>query len=154
MNNLSLKQKIIGAIAIVGAILIFIFQRGLSSGQTVEKVPLENTQTQVQTDKPELIQTNPSPLNEATFWALQPIELAFNLPLENIPEFKHTISPKYDYKIELSGDKKTITITPTKPLPLGTTFTLSISGETKFEGKKTLEKDYIFHYRTIEYKGV
>lgn len=160
MNNLSLKQKIIAFIIAIGTILILIFQRGFSGSPAVEKIPLESkqtqiqTQVQVQTDKPELISTNPNPLDEAIIWAQQPIEFNFNLPLENAPEFKHRIEPKYDYKVDLINDKKTIIITPTKPLPLGQTFTITISRETKFDGKKILDKDYSFHFKTIEYKGV
>lgn len=156
MSSLFLKQKIMIAIGIIGAILILIFQRGFSSSPAAEKIPLESkqTQTQVQTDKPELISTNPSPLDESILWAEQPIEFNFNLPLENAPEFKHKIEPRYEYKIDLINDKKTIIITPTKPLPLGQTFTLSISKETKFDNKKFMDKDYTFHFKTIEYKGV
>lgn len=160
MNNLSLKQKIMIGIGIIGAILILIFQRGFSGSPATPKVPLENTQTQVQTqvqaqtDKPELISTSPNPLNEAILWAQQPIEFTFNLPLENAPEFKFKIEPKFEYKVDLINDKKTIIITPTKPLPLGQTFTLTISRETKFDNKKFMDKDYTFHFKTIEYKGV
>lgn len=154
MDNLSLKQKIMIAIGIIGAILILIFQRGFSSSPAAEKISVENKQVQVQTDKPELVSTNPSPLDETILWAQQSIELNFNLPLENAPEFKHKIEPKYDYKIELSDDRKTIKITPIKPLPLGQTFTLTISKETKFDNKKFMDKDYTFHFKTIEYKGV
>lgn len=160
MNNLSLKQKIMIGIGIIGTILILIFQRGFSGSPAVEKIPLENKQTQVQTqvqaqiNKPELISTNPNLLNEAILWAQQPIELTFNLPLENVPETKYRIEPSYENKAELVNDKKTIRITPVKSLPLGQTFTLFISKDTKFDGKKILDKDYSFHFKTIEYKGV
>lgn len=152
MTNLSLKQKIIGIIAVIGTILILIFQHGFYSKPTanLEKQP----QIQTQTDKIELVSTNPSPLEEATLWAMQPIEITFNLPLVNAPEFKHKIDPKPDYKVELSDDKKTVRIIPTKPLQLGLGFTLFIQSDTKFDGNKTLGRDYVFHFRTIEYKGV
>lgn len=151
--NLRLKQKIIGIIAIIGTILILIFQHGLASDKPVAILE-KPTPTVIQTNTPELISTNPSPLDKSILWAIQPIIFAFNLPLENIPEFKYKIDPKIDYKIELSNDKKIITLTPAKPLPLGQTFTFSISTDTKFEGKKTLDKDYTFHFQTIVYKGV
>lgn len=152
MPSLSLKQKIIGIIAVIGSILILIFQQGLYNKPTasVEK----QSEKQIQTDTPEIVSTNPSPLEESILWAMQPIEITFNLPLENAPEFKHKMDPKYDYKVELSDDKKTIRIIPTKPLPLGKGFTLFIQADTKLEGNKTLGRDYIFHFRTIEYRGV
>ncbi len=152
MNNLTFKQKIMIVIGIIGAILILIFQRGLYSTPTasVEKLP----QIQTETDKIELVSTNPSPLEEAILWAMQPIELTFNTPLVNAPEFKHRIEPKPEYRVELSDDKKTVRIIPTKPLQLGLSFTLSVQSDAKFDGNKTLGRDYTFHFRTIEYKGV
>lgn len=154
MNSLSLKQKIIALIIMIGTILILIFQRGFSGSTAVEKVPIEAQQVKAQTDKPELISTNPVSLNESIIWAQQPIEFNFNLSLENAPEFKFKIEPNYENKTELLNDKKTIRITPTKPLPLGTTFTLTVLKDTKFENKKFMDKDYTFHFKTIEYKGV
>lgn len=150
MNNLSLKQKIIGLIVIIGAALIMIFQGGFYPKNSVSKSETIKTQS----NQPELISTNPSPLDKAIIWGMQPIEIAFNLPLENIPEMKYKWEPKADIKAELSGDKKTVKFTPVAPLPLGTEFILSIPAEAKFEGGKTLGKGYSFHIKTIEYRGI
>lgn len=150
--NLSIKQKIIGIIAIIGTILILIFQGGLYPKNKDQDEPQITEPAQVLT--PGIIKTNPNPLDQATLWALQPIEIIFSIPLENIPEFKYKIDPSFDHKVELSNDKKTLTITPTKPLPLGQSFTMGISGSTKIEGGKILGKDYTFHFKTIEYRGV
>lgn len=156
---LSLKQKIIGIIAIIGTILILIFQRGFSSNPTATLEPVRinldpQPQKQIQIDTPELVSTNPSPLDGAILWGLQPIEITFNMPLENIPELKYKLEPQIDIKVELSSDKKTVRFIPTKTLPLGVGFTLFISGDAKFDGKKTLGKDYTFRFKTIEYKGI
>lgn len=159
MNNLSLKQKIIGIIAVIGTILILIFQRGFSSNPTASPDSIGaslETQSpkQIQTDTPEIVSTNPSPLDEAVLWGMQPVEITFNMPLENLPELKYKLEPQSDIKVELSNDKKTVRFIPTKTLPLGQGYTLFISGAAKFEGQKTLGKDYTFHFKTIEYKGV
>lgn len=154
MTNLSLKQKIIGIIAVIGTILILIFQGGIYPKSTANQEKATPSTKSIQTDNPELISTNPSPLNQAILWAMQPIELNFNLPIENIPELKYKIEPKVEFKEEMLNDKKTVRLTPINPLPLGASFTLSIPSSAKFDGNKTLGKDYVFHFETIKYKGV
>ena len=139
-------------VALIGAALILIFQHGLYSNPTSSSDP--KPQNIAQTNQVEVVSTSPTPLDQAVIWAQQPIQISFNTPLENVPEFKLTIDPKYDYKVELSDDKKTAIITPTQPLKLGVVYSIHISGDTKFEGKKTLGKDLIYNVRTIEYKGV
>lgn len=151
--NLNMKQKIIGIIAFIGAVLILIFQSGIYNKpqpQTEGKPEVAATQT----DTPELIATSPSPLEKSTIWGTTQVTITFNLPLENIPELKYKLEPSADFKVDLSPDKKTVIFTPVKPLPLGVDYTLSISGEAKFEGKKTLGKNYTFHFKTISYNGV
>lgn len=148
---LNLKQKIIGIIAVVGTILILIFQHGFSSSKPAALLEKQN---QIQTVNPEIISTSPSPLDQAIIWGQQPIEITFNLPLENIPELKYKFEPQSELKVELLNDKKTVRFTPVKPLPLGVSYTLSLPASAKFDGQKTLGKDYIFSIRTIEYKGV
>lgn len=147
------------ALGIIGAILILIFQRGFSSNPITDSATVIKPQPVVSpapSDQPTLISTNPTNLGqgESVLWAMQPIELTFNLPLVNGPEVKQRIEPKIEYQVELSDDKKTVKIIPTQPLPLGTGFSLYISSETKFDGNKTLDRDYIFHFQTIKYNGV
>lgn len=149
-----LKQKIIAAVIALGLILIAIFNKGLAPKNESPINTPKKTGQQVQTDTPELISTNPSPLDGTTILPTQIIEFQFNLPLENDAETKITLDPKVEYKIELSNDKKTAKIIPLKPFTLGQGYTLSIKGDTKFQGKKTLGRDYGFGFRTIEYKGV
>jgi hypothetical protein len=155
MTNLSLKQKIIGAIAIFGTVLILVFQRGVySKPQSSAEKSTTTTPAVIQTDKAEIVSTNPSPLDQSIVLGSQPIEITFNFPLENIPELKYRFEPQSDLKVELLNDKKTVRFTPVKPLPFGMGFTLVIAKEAKFDGKKNLDKEYTFHFRTIEYKGV
>lgn len=152
--SLSLKQKIIASIVAFGLILIAIFNKGLALKNEAPANTSPQTKPQVQTNTPELISTNPQALDGTTILPTQIIELNFNLPLENDAEIKITFEPKAEYKIELSNDKKTAKIIPLKPYALGQGYSLSIKSDTKFQGKKTLGRDYGFGFRTIEYRGV
>lgn len=107
-----------------------------------------------QTDKPQIVSTKPEPLNENFVSGSEPIEITFNRPMENVGEFKIRIEPKIDYKVELSADRKTAKITPSKPYPLGTSFTLYINSDTKFDGVGSWGENKEFHFRTIKYTGV
>ncbi|HBQ51021.1 TPA: hypothetical protein DD690_03500 [Candidatus Daviesbacteria bacterium] len=106
-----------------------------------------------QITSPELISTKPNPLDDTIVSSTEIIELTFSRPLENVPEFKIKIEPKTDYKIELSGDKKTVKIIPATPFELGTTYTLFILQNSKFEGGGRLPKELTFHFRTVKYRG-
>lgn len=103
---------------------------------------------------PQITSTNPEPLENATVLPNQPLEITFNRPLENTAEFRTSIEPKIEYKVELSDDHKTAKFTFINPLDLGSGYTLIIQRGSKFEGKRELENDYIFHFKTIEYRGV
>lgn len=103
---------------------------------------------------PSIISTKPNPLEEAIISAYEIIEITFNTPLENEPEFRRRFDPQVEHKVELSADKKVVRFIPQKPYELGTTYTLFISGETKFEGGKRLDGEKIYHFSTIKYRGV
>jgi hypothetical protein len=159
MSNLSLKQMLAAVVAVVGVILIIIFRFGFGAQQPI----LDNGQqpqevTQQQTNNPEEIQvvsTNPKNLDGATILPNQSIEITFNRALENEPETKRQWDPEdTDVKTELSTDRKTVKFTPNKPFILGQGYTLTIKPDTKFDGKKTLGKDLIYHFKTISYSGV
>lgn len=178
MPNLSLKQKIMIIIGVIGAILIAIFQHGLfprsplslalsvsellaSRSERTPSLPAgkanpqpSSSVSELPTNNPELLSTNPSPLNDIVILPNQTIEFTFNLPLENAPEFKHQLIPAAKYKMELSGDRKTIKLVPDPVFQLGISYTLTIKSEAKFAGNRTLGKSYEYHFRTIEYKGV
>lgn len=106
-----------------------------------------------QPDTPRLVSTKPDPLEDTIIAADQIIEITFSHPLENIPEFKTKIEPKTDYKVKLSGDRKTAKIIPALPFELGTTYTLFIMTDSKFEGGGKLSQELNFHFRTVKYRG-
>lgn len=101
---------------------------------------------------PRVISTNPEA--NGLISQQQTIEIIFNQPLENIGEFKHRIEPKIDYKLDLSSDRKIVKILPQKPYELGTEYTLFIMPESKFDGGERLDKEVIFHFKTVRYRGV
>lgn len=157
MSKLSLKHKIIGIVTIIGALLIFIFGRGLSSStpSSQNKPVVEPTKTEAQDNKEiKVVTTVPPNLDGAVILPTQVIEITFNQPLENRGEFKNRIDPLAEYEIKLSDDRKTAKIILSKPFKLGTGYTLFIKPDTKFDGKKTLDKELIYHFNTISYKGV
>lgn len=154
MTSLSFKQKLMIAVAALGALLVLIFQRGIYPKSNTQPIPGEASKN-TQNESIKIVSTNPSPLDEATILPVQTIELTFNYPLENTGEFKHKFEPEYKgYDLKLSNDRKTITITPTKPFKLGTTYTFSVLPDSKFDGKRVLKESFTYHFRTIEYRGV
>lgn len=157
MGYLSLKQKIMIIVAVLGAALIWIFQQGIytkPNSTTPPNPPINQVQNLPQNTEPQVISTNPDNLEGTIILASQTIEITFNLPLENRGEFKNRIDPATEVEIKLSEDRKTAQIIPIKPYKLGTGFTLFIKPDTKFDGKKQLGKEIIYHFRTINYKGV
>ena len=106
-------------------------------------------------DPPRVISTNPDlSVDGAIIFANGPLEITFNRPMENEGEFKVRIEPKVDFKIKLENERKTGVITFEKPLELGTSYTLFIGPETKFDGMGKWGEEKVFHFRTIPYKGV
>ena len=157
MPNITLKQKILVIIATVGVILIAIFKGGFY--KTTSTIDINTPQTNSQSagidlgDSIKIVSTNPTSLDNSIILPNQTIEITFNIPLENVGEFKNKIEPKSNYKVELSNDRKTAKIIPQTPFNLGTTYTLFILPDTKFDGKKRLQRDFLFHFSTINYNG-
>lgn len=143
------------ALAIIIGGLAFVVFNNKQTTVTQQKAAQPKTQPSPQEDnKPRIISTKPDPLEEAIISATQVIEITFNKPLENVGEFKNKIEPKVDYKVELSADRKTAKITPTKAFELGSTYTLFIGTESKFDGIGRWGEEKIFHFKTIKYTGV
>ncbi|MBI2600105.1 Ig-like domain-containing protein [Candidatus Daviesbacteria bacterium] len=107
-----------------------------------------------QNDPPQIVSTKPEPLDNNIVAATDIVEITFNRSLENVGEFKSKLEPEIKYKVELSADRKTAKIIPAKPYELGTTYTLFIGTETKFDGVGRWGQEKIFHFRTIKYSGV
>lgn len=162
--NLSLKQKIIGAVIAIGIILIAIFQMGLGGSFTRINTETNSSTTTEPTiqkisfgEDIELVSTKPDVLMQKKDIVVVPtqvIELTFNKRLENGPETRIVTDPPADFRIELSGDRMTAKLIPLKPYQLGQGYTLFLKGETKFEGGKTLGRDEDFHFTIVDYKGV
>lgn len=132
----------------------FIRKQSQSEPQTEVTINQQNKLSKNENEFPKIVSTKPEPLEEAIIPASEVVEITFNRPLENVGEFKVRIDPKIDYKVELSSDRKTAKILPEKPYNLGTTYTLFIGTETKFDGVGRWGEEKIFHFRTIKYTGV
>ncbi len=158
MTNLSIKQKVIAAIIAIGLVLIAVFKMGFyRTPVQVSKVEEKKAAAlEVSSEKAQLVSTDPSPLDGAVLLPVQAIELTFDAPLQNsVDEFKHTINPPVGHDVKLSGDLKTVTITPKTTFQVGMGYTLTVKQEIKFENPKIhLDKDVEFHFRTLEYHGV
>lgn len=144
-------KKVFVAILIVMTVFVFFKKYKTIHLKSTSQAPSPVAQ---QSNSPQIVSTNPDPLDNATIPASQIIEINFNIPLQNVPEFKTRMDPKIDYKVELSQDRKTAKIIPSKPYELGATYTFFISPESKFDGDGKLDGEKIFHFHTIKYTGV
>lgn len=140
-------------ILIVAVVTILALFKGLPQALLSTVIPPSPTPSQ-SGQEPRVVATNPSNLDYAVILPTQTVEITFNLPIENEGEFKNSLEPKVDYIIKLSEDRKTAKIVPVTPFTLGTTFTLFIKPDTKFDGHKTLGHDIYYHFQTVAYKGV
>ena len=147
---MSSKAKVIAVLVALGLLLIAVFSSGIYSNSHEQA---ENTGVQQADGKPMIVQTNPKDLDQSTILPNQTLEIYFSEPLENVPETRWSVEPQADYKAELSDDRKTLKLIPNTPLNLGQSYTLFIKAETKIEGKKTLDKEYQYHFKTIDFKG-
>lgn len=145
-----LNKKVFILIALIFALIIAFYFYKNSKPANKDSLKQEN----ISQSSPQIISTKPDPLNENIVSASDTIEITFNRPLENVGEFKSRLEPEVKYKVELSGDRKTAKIIPEKPYQLGTTYTLFIGPETKFDGVGRWGEEKIFHFRTIKYTGV
>lgn len=150
-----MKQKLLILIIIMGVVLFVVFYLKTNNQPASDNTPSPLPKpSQSSNDKPSIISTNPKPLDEAIISASQTIEITFNRPLENVGEFKLKIDPLPEFRLELSQDRKTAKIIPTKPFELGTTYTMFIGPETKFDGVGRWGEEKVFHFKTIKYRGI
>ena len=147
---MSFSRKIIIAILIITSLAVLIF----TGQKTSNPAAIKNEPSVSETTTPQIVSTNPNPLEDNIVSATQVIEITFNKPLQNSGEFKVRIEPKLDFKVDLSSDRKTAKITPGKPLELGVTYTLFIGPETKFDGSGNWGQEKIYHFKTVKYTGV
>ncbi len=148
-----MKYKIIvGIILITLAGFLYLFFTKSSDEATPSQQ--SSPQSVSEKDPPIIVSTKPDPLEEAIVTTDQIIEITFNRSLENVGEFKLRIEPEIEIKVELSDDRKTARIIPLTPYELGTTYTMFIGTDTKFDGVGNWGTEKIFHFKTIKYTGV
>lgn len=148
-----MKNKLLTILAIIILGLILVLNINRQNNAAPNQSAAQNPSS-IKSDSPQIISTVPDPLDNSIVPADQIIQITFNKPLQNAPEFKTRIEPKIDYKIELSSDRKTAKIVPAKPYDLGATYTFFISPESKFDGGGSLDGGKVFHFRTVKYTGV
>lgn len=105
-------------------------------------------------DPPKIVSTNPDPLDGVIIRSDQQIELVFNRSLENEGELKIRIEPEIKFKKTLSSDNKVAKIIPEEPFELGKSYTIYITGDTKFTGYGPWREEKTFRFQTIRYRGV
>lgn len=148
-----MKTKSI-ALVILALIIVLVgyFWWSSSKGQSPTKTATEPAQNNNLT----ILSTNPTSLEGATISPTQPIEITFSKPI-SISQFKYKLDPTLEHDAaSTSGDNSfgtTFRISFKKPLELGAAFTLTISPETKVNDQQKLDKEYIYHIKTIGYKG-
>lgn len=148
MNN---KTAIVLAIIVLGILLAFGWSKLPRNSTPVSKL---QTPAVSEKDKPQIVSTKPDPLEGTIISASDTIEISFNRPLENVGEFKVRLDPMAEFKLELSGDRKTGKIIPVKPYELGAGYTIFIGPESKFDRVGRWGEEKIFHFRTIKYRGI
>lgn len=151
------KRVWIAIAAVVGLLLILLARVGLSSPSNVPKLPSSQSQVEpkgAQSDKVEILTTSPDPLDESTVTPTQTIQITFSQPAQNVPELKVKIEPVIDLNLQLSGDRKTLKISPKQSFGLQQGYTVTIPADAKFDGNRTLGNDLQFHFKTISYSGV
>lgn len=121
-----------------------------------ESIPAPNSQD----EKLKIIKTNPELLDDTTILPTQSIEITFNKVVPK-SEFKHLLAPEVkNYEIEALGGPDsskgtTMKINFKDPLQLGGGYSLIIYESTRAEKESDkLDKEYIYHFKTIKYKGV
>ena len=143
------------------AFLIIAF--GLFMFTRVNKSPVNNgekaNQAEISDNQLKIIATNPNPLDDATILPTQSIEITFNKIIPK-SEFKHEFSPEIpSHEVEaLNGpdanNGSVMKINFKEPLQLGAGYSLTISSGTRTGDGKSIDKEYIYHFKTIQYKGV
>lgn len=148
------KIILIVILTLIACAAIYKIVTSNTENEQLTQKPENNHLQSSQNESPKIISTKPDPLEETIISATEIVEITFNRPLENVGEFKSRIEPKIEYKVELSGDRKTARIIPAKPYELGTTYTLFIGPDSKFDGVGEWRQDKTFHFKTVKYRGV
>lgn len=147
-----MKNKITLLISLVVLLALSYFAFSFFKNNTASKN--EN----IQTDILRLIKTNPDPLDNATILPTQDLEFTFSQPIYRT-ELKHHFDPEIPHTVEIvngidTEHGTTVKIKFNEPLELGSGYTLFIESSTKVNDMLRLDRDYIYHFKTIGYRGV
>ena len=149
-----MKKIILAGFAIV---LVALFLSKDKFFKATEKTSEPEITSKVSEDKLEILSTNPDPLEGAVIMPTQEIEFKFNKQL-SVSEFKHKFDPEVEHEVKTEVDETekstTVRITFKKPLELGGGYTLFVLANTISEDNKLLNRDFVYHFSTIRYKGV
>ncbi len=155
-----LKNRLVVIIIAIGLFLLALFYKGIYPTGNVIPNSFRNPETlkQVQGNKEEiqLLSTNPDPLENATILPDKVVEVTFNRALPSADALMYKIDPKIDTKVELANGGKTVRFVA--KFELGQGYTLFILPDSSFidtkEAHQKLGKEYIYHFKTIDYRGV
>lgn len=157
----NIKVKILISVAILG-ILFYIFKSGIFHKITPQDNQTQKIQTNTssvsQNDKLQVVSTNPDPLEGAILLPTQSIEVTLSKEVV-VSELKHKFDPETKNTVEVLDNKgttkgKVFKITFKDPLKPGVGYTLFIETNTHTESGETLDKQYVYHFKTISYKGI
>jgi hypothetical protein len=145
----------IGIAAVIFIIGIVLF---VNKNQAKPSLLSINSSPAPQENKLTVISTKPDPLENTTILPTQDIEITLNKEIP-ISEFKHHFDPDVEHDIEIikgpsSSLGATIKIKFRKPLELGAGYTLIIESSTRTNDHINLDHEYMYHFKTIQYKGV
>lgn len=141
------KKFLIVIVLLTIAAGVFLYQK-----QTVKVEPVK------QEEKLTIVLTKPNPLDEATILPKDGIEVTFSYPIYR-SELKHRFDPEMKHEVVVVNgiDKElgtTFRITFNDSLELGRGYTLIILPETHDQKNHNLDHEYIYHFKTISYRGV
>jgi len=150
------KKVIIIVVVLVIAAAVFLNKSQIKN--LIQKPAASPTEisNQQQDDSLRVASTKPDPLEGATILPTQSIEITLSKQVGR--EFKYHFDPEVESQVEelssKGGLESTYRINFTKPLELGSGYTLYIDSSTHTKDKQNLDHEYIYHFSTISYKGV
>ena len=141
---MQMNKLIIGILVI--SVIAFLYQKQTATPETNEPEQLKITSTK------------PATLDEATILPTDTIEITLNKPIYR-SELKHRFDPEINHEVEtINGiDKElgqTFRIIFQEPLGLGKGYTLFILSNTHDQENHNLDHEYIYHFKTISYRGI
>ena len=150
-----MKKLLVVGIIVLVLVFSFVFKDKIFK---VAGKPIEpEISNEVTEDKLEIISTNPDPLEGAVILPSQSIEIKFN-KIISVSEFKHKFDPEVEHEVKVISDNTEestiIKISFKKPLELGNGYTLFVLANTISEDNKLLNRDFVYHFSTIKYRGV